>query len=324
VIAGIALLGLAGWAIARALATDPPVAVPDVLTLSVEEATERLEAEGFDVDVEQRVAEDPTDEQIDTVVEQDPESGTEVPAGSEVTITVLVQPGQVLLPDVTGRQFDEAEEILTRAGFRVDRQNEASAAPSGEVIGQDPAGDSQQPPDTLVTLTVSAGGVVTVENVIGRTEDTARSTLEGQGLNVNVEYVADGSVVGAVVNQSPSGGSQANSGDTVTIQVTGVQVNWEVGESAQSLYNQLSGAGLDVKIEPEEGTDVIDSVDVQSGTVVKPGSSVTITVVPEDDNGGGGGGDCDPEEEDCDENGGFLPPGGNGYVAPTNTWARNE
>jgi serine/threonine-protein kinase len=325
VIAGIALLGLAGWAIARALATDPGIPVPDVVGETQAVATEMLEEAGFVVIPEEQEATDPTDDDIGNVIDQDPAGGTEHPVDTEITITVLVRPGEVTLPSVVGDQYEDAHETLTALGFEVVLEEREDTAPAGQVLGQTPDGNSQQPYGTEVRLVVSAGGQTTVENVVGSTEETAKSRLEGAGFRVDVQYVDEGGTVGTVVRQDPSGGSTANSGTTVTIYVQGVTVNWEVGGSASTLYNQLTGAGLRVTVEPDEGdSDVIESVDVQSGTVVAPGSSVTITVVPEDDNGGGGGGDCDPEEEDCDENGGFLPPGGNGYVAPTNTWARNE
>jgi eukaryotic-like serine/threonine-protein kinase len=65
-----------------------PADVPNVVGISVEEATAMIEAAGFDPRVVE--IDDPTDEEPGLVVRQDPEPGTEKPAGSIVIITVSI------------------------------------------------------------------------------------------------------------------------------------------------------------------------------------------------------------------------------------------
>ena len=74
------------------------VEVPDVTGLSRGSAEDTLTAEGLKVSVR----EEPSDKPEDEVVSQDPAAGTEVDAGSRITITVSTGPEQVEVPDVVG------------------------------------------------------------------------------------------------------------------------------------------------------------------------------------------------------------------------------
>jgi serine/threonine-protein kinase len=62
-----------------------PVEVPNVVGLTEDEATSRLEDAGFDVDVEE---DETTPSEPGTVLDQSPEGLTEAPRGSTVTIVV--------------------------------------------------------------------------------------------------------------------------------------------------------------------------------------------------------------------------------------------
>jgi serine/threonine-protein kinase len=75
---------------------------------------------------------------------------------------------------------------------------------------------------STVTIVVSSGAAsVTVEDVIGQSEDAAIGALEGQGLKVAVDRqpVTSPSEDGRVIDQSPPGGTRVQEGDTVTIVV---------------------------------------------------------------------------------------------------------
>lgn len=62
---------------------------------------------------------------------------------------------------------------------------------------------------------------VEVPDVVGETQASATSTLEGDGFVVAVETAFSSSVAeGLVISQSPTGGSFAQSGSTVTITVS--------------------------------------------------------------------------------------------------------
>ncbi|WP_081687775.1 Stk1 family PASTA domain-containing Ser/Thr kinase [Glycomyces tenuis] len=311
VIAALALVGLAAWGIMRAMSAPEAVAVPDVSGMSVEEATQALEDDGFTVasEVLEQEAEQAGDPNIGNVVAQDPPAGEEAEEGTEVTLTVLVEPAEVEVTDVVGQDFESAEAALVEDGFTVVRETRSSTEPPNTVLEQNPQGGTMAEAGSEVTLTVSEGGVVVVPDVTGSTEQKAGETLGEAGLDMAVEYVIDGDTPGVVDSQDISPGSEVDEGTTVTVYVTGVVIEWDEATTPQQLQSQLENDGLTVTIAGDPEGTVIESVsgpdgDVTSGNVVAPGSEVTINATTEDDGGGGGDDttspDCNPVLENCE------------------------
>jgi beta-lactam-binding protein with PASTA domain/tRNA A-37 threonylcarbamoyl transferase component Bud32 len=113
------------------------VAVPPVVGLSEEDAVATLEGDGFDVQVNRG----PNEAAEGTVFAQEPEAGAEVEPGSTVVIAVSEGPEETM-PDVTGRDADEAEEFLEdEFGLDVSQEEETEpcAQPPGTVCRQEPA-----------------------------------------------------------------------------------------------------------------------------------------------------------------------------------------
>jgi eukaryotic-like serine/threonine-protein kinase len=197
----------------------PEVAVPNVVGQQSEDARRVLETAGFVV-VEQP---EESDQPAGEVLRQNPAGGTAANEGTEVTIVVAAGPEEVEVPDVSDRTESEAANILGRAGFetRTVRQP-SSSVEAGKVIGTDPPAGTKAPRGSTVTINVSSGAEeVTVPSVVGLTEAEARAVLEDAGFSVvaRTAPVFDPSEDGIVQRQSPSGGSQAARGSTVTILV---------------------------------------------------------------------------------------------------------
>ena len=87
--------------------------VPDTEGMKEESAVEALEAQGFVVDLKE--AEDRRTEK-GTVISQSIGSGTSVPVGTRITLTVST--GYTAeVPDVCGKPLEEAQAILMEKGF---------------------------------------------------------------------------------------------------------------------------------------------------------------------------------------------------------------
>ncbi len=129
--------------------------VPDVVGTDEGTGSRLLEAAGFRVDV---VDQPVTDASLDNkVVDQDPPGGDNAPAGSFVTIVVGRAAGQSsIVPDVVGLDEQSASAILGRAGFAVARVDRTTSNPdeNGVVLDQDPAGGSEAPDGSTVTIGV--------------------------------------------------------------------------------------------------------------------------------------------------------------------------
>jgi membrane peptidoglycan carboxypeptidase len=132
-------------------------------------------------------------------------------------------PVTTTVPDVVGLPSDEAIAALATAGFGATLVEVDAAAPAGTVVAQVPGGGSSAEVGISVQLDVSngRGAQGSVPDVVGLTSEAARSQLESAGFEVNVvtEQVSDPANDGVVLSQSPSGGSPADPGSTVTITV---------------------------------------------------------------------------------------------------------
>jgi serine/threonine-protein kinase len=129
------------------------VAVPDVLQQTQDSATAELQAQGFGV----QVVEAPSDTTPSGLVSaQSPDPGTQAERGSTVTITVSTGPPSTTVPDVVGKDKNEAKKELEDAGFKVDMQEVPVSDPTQNnvVQDQDPKGDSSAPNGSTVTIFV--------------------------------------------------------------------------------------------------------------------------------------------------------------------------
>jgi beta-lactam-binding protein with PASTA domain/tRNA A-37 threonylcarbamoyl transferase component Bud32 len=129
------------------------VTVPDVLQQTQDSATAELQAAGFEVQVVQAPS-DSTPEGL--VSAQSPDPGTPAEKNSTVTITVSTGPSSATVPDVVGKDKNEAKQELQDAGFKVDMQDVAVSDPTQNNVVQDqnPDGGANAPSGSTVTIFV--------------------------------------------------------------------------------------------------------------------------------------------------------------------------
>jgi serine/threonine-protein kinase len=129
-----------------------PIGVPSVIGLLYDTAASQLQAAGFAV---ARVDVD-NDQPAGVVVDQVPAGNSTASKGSTVTLSVSNGPTTTPLPDVAGQTVADARATLTAAGFKasVTLQDTDQQVYDGIVITQEPPGNTQQDPETIVTLFV--------------------------------------------------------------------------------------------------------------------------------------------------------------------------
>jgi eukaryotic-like serine/threonine-protein kinase len=129
-----------------------PVGIPPVIGQPYDNAASTLEAAGFNV-VRRNVE---SDQPGGTVVGQSPAANTLARPGSTVTLSVSKGPKTSTVPDVTSLAESDARTQLEASGFKVNVTKEATTDPgqNGFVLSQDPAGGSQAPAGTTVTIVV--------------------------------------------------------------------------------------------------------------------------------------------------------------------------
>ncbi|MEW5956207.1 MAG: protein kinase [Chloroflexota bacterium] len=102
-----------------------------------------------------------------TIIRQSVPAGAGVEPGRVVNVVLSQGPPLIELPDVTGVRFEEAEQRLTALDVVVQKYEDWSPEPPGNVILQDPPPGSVVANRTLVTLIVSSGSRIPVGANLG-------------------------------------------------------------------------------------------------------------------------------------------------------------
>jgi serine/threonine-protein kinase len=281
----LALLALLGFLAVSGLLAGEKREVPRVVGKQLVEARELLERAGFEVQTERvRSAQD-----LDEVIDQDPDAGEEADEGSTVTLEVSNGLGTALVPPVEGLPRERAIAELEDAGFKVSWET----APSDEIaeglaIRTTPEAGEEVEKGNRVNLLVSSGPEqVVVPDVTGLSRSSAQDSLEAEGLRVSVREEASDEPEDQVVSQDPVGGTQVDSGARVTITVsTGpeqVTVPDVTGLPAGEAGRELRGAGLrvvrrDSPVTDEAEAGIVVDQSPGGGTDADENSSVVIFV----------------------------------------------
>ena len=281
----LALLALAAIAVGLWLLLRPEqLTVPRVVGLQSATASQIVKNSGFRVEVV-NVAN--ADVERDSVASQDPLPDTEAPEGSVVELTVSTGPGEAPVPTLAGLPREQAEAQLRDAGFepRVERSY-SDTVPNGRVIATTPPGGTTIERGSTVILDVSRGREqVEVPDVVGESQDNARSALEGAGLRVGkVTGQASEEEPGTVIEQTPAGGEQVARDEAVDLVIARAVAVPDVVESTEEeATSTLEDAGFEVRVREQTVTDA-----AQDGIVLdqspaadeerRQGSTVTIVV----------------------------------------------
>lgn len=187
--------------------------LPDVVNMTQADATSVLEGKGFSV----RTTLVKSDETEGLVLLMDPGAGAREEEGSEVVIHVSEAR---TVPDIVGRQRDEAAGLLEDDGFEnVTVVTQKSDEREGVVLSVEPAAGEKAKAATPITVTVAVP--YTVPDIAGKTWDEAVAALEAEGYVTQSAYVYDDNVPdGTILGTDPAAGSKLASGSTVTINLS--------------------------------------------------------------------------------------------------------
>jgi serine/threonine-protein kinase len=195
------------------------VNVPDLAGQPLAKAQARLKADGLEPGMVTR--EFSEDVPRGSVIATTPQAGTRRHAGSAIALTVS-KGSPIDVPDVTGKDPDEARQELTDAGLKVKVATERvhSDQDKGKVAAQSPNDGSRAAEGDTVTLTLSKGPeMIEVPDVVGSSVDDARERLEALGFEVDEDRGLLGLFGDTVKKQSVEGGDKAPKGSTITITI---------------------------------------------------------------------------------------------------------
>lgn len=291
VVIALLLIGGSVWALSRSAATPEAVSVPNVVGLSQADAKSQIEAAGLEWELNpEKVASDTVEK--DAVASTDPAGGAQAEKGSTVRVTISSGPDSVTLPDnLVGMSPDEARQAVEALGLKWEVNSSKVASDTvaeGKVAQTNPSPGSKVKAGQTITAYLSSGSdQVEVPDLVGMSQDQARSALKAVGLELgNVTTVDSDKDKDRIVSQDPETGSKVKKGTTIAVSIsTGkaaqVEIPTVVGISREDAEAQLKALGLTVTVEEVSGSQPsgqVTAVEPGEGSKVDKNSTVKLKV----------------------------------------------
>ena len=275
-------LAFGGTMIVLNITNPKEVDLPNVVGLTKEEAQKQIEDAKLKYEVDKE--EYNKDVEEGHIISQDPayfEKYHSVKQGSTVKVVISKGTEKATVPKVVGMAQDEAIQALEDANLKAEVVEETSKkVQEGYVISQDTAENTEVSAGDSVKIHVSKGtGIkqITMTSVIGKTEEQAKSELEGIGFKVNVGYEENKSKDnGTVLKQSLDTGKVADEGTTVTLTVNKL-AELKTAKITVNVKSLLGG-----KVEYEE-TNAKNTTNVTNTTTEKKEKKVKVEEKVEND-----------------------------------------
>lgn len=156
---------------------------------------------------------------------QDPAEGTKISSTPvEITLTVVDNSQPILIPDVSGMNWEKAQTTLENKGFKVNLLPVTTTAEDyGTVIKTIPAANTEAASGDIVTIYYASDDeLIEVPSVVGWNVSTAKEKLESMNLSLNENYQTEDSSYpkGQIISQNPIEGDKVIPGTRITVVVS--------------------------------------------------------------------------------------------------------
>ena len=211
-------------------ATKPKeTTVPNIIGLTQDEAKKQIEAAKLVYEVESE--EYNKDVETGKIISLRTEIGDQtklvsnlkVKEGSKIFVVVSKGQEKATVPNVKGKEKDEAIKLIEDAKLKVEVIEENSkTVKENYIISQETDPDTEVFAGDTVKIHVSTGAEkVTMISVIDKDEEEAKNALKAIGItNINIAYAEDSSKgTGKVIKQSIENGSSVEKDSSITITV---------------------------------------------------------------------------------------------------------
>jgi eukaryotic-like serine/threonine-protein kinase len=210
------------------------------------------------------------------------------------TLTVLpdlLGPKDINIPDVSGKEYDEAISILADEGFEIGDTNEQfnEEIPEDVVIKTSPNAGRTAKEGSEINIYVSKGKeTVEMGDFVDKQYADIANTLEEEGFTVEKEEVYNESAPGTILEQNPASGEEVIPDETtITFTISKGQETFELTDLTQ--YNQKALedygelTGLKINISSEEYSDevtegLVISQTPKQGTPMIKGETVNVVL----------------------------------------------
>lgn len=219
----------------------------------------------------------------------------------------------VVMPNLLGKTMTEAKIELKELGIDITLKGSESSSKysAGQIMEQNIAEGTKVEVGSSVEVTIAGSGSsgtsgsstsstaadstspttdteVTVPNVVGKDEATARAAIEAAGLTVGTVTEASSDTVtsGLVISQTVAANTKTAKGTKVNLVLSSgassVKVTDVIGHEQSRAEQELAAAGFQVSVKEAYSSDVrsglVISTTPDRGSPAKPGSTVTMTV----------------------------------------------
>lgn len=239
-------VGLLGWWFVSA--RTPAVEVPELIGLTLSEATARAQSAGLGlmpVDEEGgKEAEDPSA----LIRAQQPDPGSRTTKGQAIVVTLAAEPQSFPMPDLDGLDLSQATDALVAAGLALEdviETGQGSGRP-GDVVQQEPAAGREVSAGRRVVLWTLTD-LVPVPRLVGQTAEEAGSSARDSGFELQLlEENSDEGLPGTIVRQTPSPGKKISRGARVvcvvnaTLSAKASDAEGAAPKTLEELYRSLA------------------------------------------------------------------------------------
>ncbi|KIL50424.1 non-spific serine/threonine protein kinase [Jeotgalibacillus alimentarius] len=211
-------------------------------------------------------------------------------SGGVMAAMGIFGPSQVQVPDVTGEDVNDAEDILTEAGLTV---GDIIYEPNEDieediVIRTSPKATRSLDEGEPVNLTVSSGKeTVEVDGYVGRNFNSSEDLIRDAGFRgIDPEEKFDDAAEGTILEQDPEEGEEVVPGDTVMRLVISkgpeqAEIPDLTGFSAEEIAAYEESSGMTVSVTREEYSNdyaagTVISQNPEAGTMIEPGSNINV------------------------------------------------
>lgn len=208
---------------------------------------------------------------------------------------LLPQVPEVLVPDLTGRTLEEAEQILGEYKLKVAVRGEVYSqdVPVNHVVSQEPATNRKIKINRTVWVTLSKGPeYLTVPDIVGQSLENTQRFLQQAGLKLGSvqEQFSSEVAAGIVLSQNPPSRTRLARGSTVDVIVSKgeepqpqtITVPAFVGKQQREVISELSSLGLKLGSLKERPAQVAPGEVIEQsplpGATVPFGSAINLVV----------------------------------------------
>lgn len=257
--------------------------VPDVQGLLGDAARVKVETEGLRLVVKETRyhGQFPSG----TVLSQLPAPGTRLKRGDEVAVVLSMGKQTVQVPNLAGMDREQATQALEALSLTPRwKEQHSETVPAGQVVSSEPPSGTAVDLKGQVTVIISKGmPMVTVPDVLGRTEKDARDLLEHAGLTLTLGKGKSSATVAKdkTLEQKPTKGARVAKGSAVQVVLsTGPELRPVPSLTGMTLAKARAAAtkaGFSVAPDgPEEDDATVVEQDPPGGTQLPSGTRIHV------------------------------------------------